>query len=78
MTSSKFTQSLLVVVVLLLTWLTIRPYVSTTVVHASPPIQYKVERIQGISTMEETLNTLSNNGWELITCGGAEFCIFRK
>ena len=83
MISSKFTQSLLVVIALLLTWLAIRPYASTTVVHASTPVQYKVIYIatgaDDLGTLEMQFNALGKDGWVLVQCvGGFNYCAFKR
>jgi hypothetical protein len=82
MASSKLTQSLLVVIALLLTWLAIRPYPSTTVVHAAGQVQYKMANIaaagQSQQSLEGQLNSLGNDGWVLVQCVGFDYCIFKK
>jgi len=86
MTPSKFTQSLLSVIAVLLFWLAIKPYVSTTVAHASAPVQYKVVRIEAhnvpMAPEEELqLNALGKDGWSLVECaggiGGGD-CVFKR
>jgi hypothetical protein len=85
MTSSKFTQSLLVVVALLLTWLAIRPNLPVPVVHAAGPVQYKVVSLfvgpgqQNNAWREQQLNALGNDGWTLIQCDGPSLqCDFKR
>ena len=78
MSSNKLTQSLLVVIAILLAWLAIRPYFSTTIVQASTAVQYKVANVVGDS-MEQQLNELGKDGWSLVTCpNGLGPCIFKK
>ena len=84
MSSNKLTQGLLVLIALLLTWLTIRPNVSVTNVHAAAStVQYKVALIQGglngPGDMEQQLNTLGKDGWSLVTCpNGFGYCILKR
>ena len=85
MTSTKFTQALLAVIVLLLTWLAMRPYLSATPVHASTAVQYKVADIEGgvgpnaLTAVEQQLNELGKDGWSLVACpNGFGPCIFKR
>jgi len=85
MTSSKLTQSVLVVIALLLAWLAIRPNVPVPVVHAAGPVQYKVVNFQpkpgwGMedALFEQQLNTLGKDGWTLTECLGLDPCIFKR
>jgi hypothetical protein len=82
MSSNKFTQGLLVLIVLLLTWLSIRPNGSITKVQAAAStVQYKVGNIHGgdEGEIEQRLNALGKDGWSLVTCpSGFGFCIFKR
>jgi len=84
MSSNKLTQGLLVLIVLLLTWLAIRPNSSMTKVQAATStVQYKVAIIQGGAggpgDMEQQLNTLGKDGWSLVTCpNGFGYCILKR
>jgi hypothetical protein len=83
MTSNKFTQSLLVVIALLLTWLAIRPYLLTpTAVEASVPMKYKVANLlaggQSSGAVEQQLNLLGSDGWVLVQCVGLDYCVLKR
>jgi hypothetical protein len=86
MTSSKLTQSVLVVIALLLMWLAIRPNVPVPVVHAAGPVQYKVVDLAqppGLhmdnALFERQLSELGKDGWTLTECDSLDqSCVFKR
>jgi hypothetical protein len=70
-----YTRVCLTLIVVLLLWLAVRPYVSVATVQAYTPVQYKLI----VAQSEDQLNTLGKDGWILVTCPwGTNGCVLRR
>jgi hypothetical protein len=85
MQSSRLTQALLLVVIVIQLWFLARPTISPAPVNAaSLPVQYKVANVWNGNyvvspdAIEQSLNQIGKDGWTLVVCPSVGQCIFKK